>query len=396
MRADGDPPAADGLRLAAGGSPPPAADSTVARILMTADTVGGVWDYSLQLASALREERIRVTLATMGRLPREDQLEAAAAIDTLDVVSRDYRLEWMDDPWDDVARAGEWLLELESDVCPDIVHLNGYPHGTLPWRTPVLMVGHSCVCSWFAAVHGTSPPAEWTTYRANVRSGLQSADMIVAPTQAMLRALSDHYGPLDGVVIPNGRDGRCFSPGVKAPFVLCAGRLWDEAKNIQMLASVAARLPWPVYLAGENGESDGRPFGSANVHMLGRLPAAMLRHWLECASIYALPAKYEPFGLSVLEAALSRCALVLGDIPSLRENWDGAATFVPSDDPEALKEAVGHLIDRSADLRASAERAFDRAKNFPVERMARGYLDAYGALARQAPAIAREGLPCAW
>ncbi len=33
-----------------------------------------------------------------------------------------------------------------------------------------------------------------------------------------------------------------------------------------------------------------------------------------------LPARYEPFGLSVLEAALSGCALVLGDIPSLRES----------------------------------------------------------------------------
>ena len=33
---------------------------------------------------------------------------------------------------------------------------------------------------------------------------------------------------------------------------------------------------------------------------------------LSAASVYVLPAKYEPFGLSVLEAALSGCALVLG------------------------------------------------------------------------------------
>ena len=45
-----------------------------------------------------------------------------------------------------------------------------------------------------------------------------------------------------------------------------------------------------------------------------------IRPWFARAGIYALPAVYEPFGLSVLEAALSGCALVLGDIPSLARN----------------------------------------------------------------------------
>ncbi len=53
---------------------------------------------------------------------------------------------------------------------------------------------------------------------------------------------------------------------------------------------------------------------------------------LQGAGIFLHPAYYEPFGLSVLEAANSHCCLVLADIPSLRELWDGAAVFVdPSD-----------------------------------------------------------------
>jgi glycosyltransferase involved in cell wall biosynthesis len=65
---------------------------------------------------------------------------------------------------------------------------------------------------------------------------------------------------------------------------------------------------------------------------------------MERAAIYVLPARYEPFGLSALEAALSGCALVLGDLPSLREIWGETAVFIPPDDSEALHSAVSALI----------------------------------------------------
>ena len=58
------------------------------------------------------------------------------------------------------------------------------------------------------------------------------------------------------------------------------------------------------------------------------------------AAIYALPAHYEPFGLSILEAAMSGCALVLGDIPSLREIWGDAAVFVHPDNRDAVARCL--------------------------------------------------------
>ena len=62
--------------------------------------------------------------------------------------------------------------------------------------------------------------------------------------------------------------------------------------------------------------------------------------WMARAAIYALPARYEPFGLTALEAGLSGCALVLGDIPSLREVWGETACFVPPDDRDAVIEVL--------------------------------------------------------
>jgi len=358
----------------------------ISRVLMTADTVGGVWDYSLQLADGLSARGTAVMLATMGPVPTDDQLAAAAQVAGLSVVSRDCRLEWMEDPWSDVDAAGQWLLDLESRFNPDVVHLNGYAHGTLPWRAPKLVVGHSCVYSWWAAVRGGAPPSCWSMYRKRVRAGLAAADAVVAPTQTMAAALAQHYGRTGTVVIPNGRDRRYYSPGPKGPFVLCAGRLWDEAKNIGLLVSAARRLPWPVYIAGETTEPGACPPAGAGhearpsrrqVHALGRLPSPVLRQWLACAAIYALPAKYEPFGLSALEAALSGCALVLGDIPSLRENWDGAAAFVPTNDSEALVFCIRGLARSPRDVERLAGLARARAQNLSVERMVDRYLDVY-------------------
>jgi glycosyltransferase involved in cell wall biosynthesis len=95
------------------------------------------------------------------------------------------------------------------------------------------------------------------------------------------------------------------------------------------------------------------------------------------APIYALPARYEPFGFSILEAALSGCALVLGDIPSLHESWEDAATFIPLSDHTALEQAILDLIKYPARLNGFAARARERALLMTSERMAEAYLVAY-------------------
>jgi glycosyltransferase involved in cell wall biosynthesis len=346
---------------------------------MTADAVGGVWRYSLDLASALQERGIDVTVAVMGPFPDKAQL-ADAARRRIPIVQAPFALEWMTDPWNEVARAGEWLLHVEQSVRPDLVHLNGYSHAALPWRTPVLVVAHSCVRSWWRAVHGSAAPAEWDQYTDAVRVGLRSADLVVAPTVAMLAALEDEYGTIDHTtVIPNGRNAPPLPPYDKADVVLTAGRIWDEAKNIQALCDVAPSVPWRVCVAGDARGPDGGERCTRNVEVLGKLASEALGAWYARAAIYALPAKYEPFGLSVLEAAGAGCALVLGDIPSLRENWEGAALFVAPDDRTSLAHALSSLIDDPAQRTALAERARTRAGDFTISRMADAYVTAYAA-----------------
>lgn len=359
------------------------------RLLMTADTIGGVWTYSIELARALRQHA-DIVLAAMGAAATMEQREQAQAAGVR-FYNHPFRLEWMEEPWDDVRAAGTWLLDLEQRFKPDLIHLNNFAHAALPWHSPVVVVGHSCVCSWWEAVHGEPAPASWNHYRDRVRAGLAAADAVVAPTGAMLHALERHYGPFrDSRVVHNGLEARWRPAEQKEPFILCAGRLWDQGKNVALLAEAAPGLTWPVRVAGDARSPDGYETEITNVTFLGRLSRDQLARQMQRSALYALPARYEPFGLSVLEAASHGCALVLGDIGSLRELWQDAALFVSPDDPDALRQTLARLIG-DADLRQHwGGRALSRAAAYPAASMTAAYLDLYDELCCSA-AIERNG-----
>jgi len=351
------------------------------RVLMTADPLGDAWTYVLELSSALAQHGVQVGLATMGAPLRHEQRESARQVPDLELFESGFKLEWMQDPWEDVAAAGEWLLRLEARFGPDIVHLNGYAHAALPWSRPRLVAGHSCVLSWWEAVLGEAAPSGWNRYRAEVTRGLAAADLVIAPSRTMLASLERLYGPIrNGMVVPNGRDPSRFLPGPKDDIVLTAGRLWDPARNVTTLECIAAQLPWPVYLAGEEKSPHDSAVQFTSIRFLGRLSPEALAAWQRRAAIYVLPARYEPFGLSILEAALAGCALILGDIPSLRETWGDAALFVPPNNVRAVKAALEVLIWDTSRRASMAARARARALEFSPQRMAAGYLNAYGRL----------------
>jgi glycogen synthase len=365
------------------------------KVLMTADAVGGVWNYALQLASVLRDSNVQVVLATMGPPPSDDQRVDAAALSNVDLRISTCKLEWMPGAAADVRAAAAWLRDLERETRPDIIHLNGYAHAHLPWRAPVIVVAHSCVASWWRAVHGQTLPDEWDGYVQWVTRGLLCADRVVTPTHAMREALARLYAvDRQAAMIPNCRSGEQWRPAPKEPFVLGAGRIWDPAKNVGTLASAARGLPWPVRLAGEMTSPTGGAAALRGADLLGRLRPSELADLMARAAIYALPARYEPFGLSVLEAALSGCALVLGDIDTLRENWDEVACFVAPDDIEGLHAVLRRLIESPSERQRLGSRARQRAlERFSPERHRDRYLTLYRQLVARDDRIAHPARP---
>jgi glycogen synthase len=351
------------------------------RVLMTADAVGGVWNYSLTLARSMADAGVSYTVAVLGPAPDEAQTAAVSGIPNLRLHHNPGKLEWNpDDPWAEVDAAGVWLLDLARQYQPDVIHLNGYSHAALDFSAPKIVVAHSCVCSWWRAVHGEPAPAEWNEYRRRAGAGLEGADLVLAPSHTMLRDLEREYGPLHrpravaenaAVLIENTPTEN--AAGRRIRFILAAGRFHDESKNLALLQQTARHVPWPVFAAGDGPPCNG-------VHMTGRLAHRAILDRMARAEIFCHPALYEPFGLAPLEAALSGCALALSDIPSLRELWTGAALFFNPHDARSAAKALNQLIEDDSLRRQLAASALARAARFNPRRQAENYLCAYNSV----------------
>src|SRR5947199_184027 len=132
---------------------------------MTTDTVGGVWTYSVELARALAPPGVEIALAAMGGRTWTGQRRQIQDLPNVRLHESEWKLEWMEEPWADVAAAGDWLMQIARNFQPDVVHLNGFAHGQLDFGAPVIVVGHSCVMSWWEAVKGEQAPPKWDRYR---------------------------------------------------------------------------------------------------------------------------------------------------------------------------------------------------------------------------------------
>jgi glycogen synthase len=352
------------------------------KILLTTDTVGGVWDHTVTLARQLDAMGCEVLVAAIGE-PRDERLARIPA--GVQVTWRSYRLEWMQDAEEDVRAAARWLRELAQLWAADVAHLNPLAYAAFGFPCPVVTAVHSDVLSWWAHVHRREAPPGWAAYARMVSDGIRASDAVVTPTQYQSALLWRHYGLHATRVIHNGVEvGDDEPPAEREPLVLCVGRAWDEGKGVDLLEKAMGILgpsAWPVHVLGETVAPHGSVFEARNLVMHGRVERAEVDAWMRRAAIYAAPSRYEPFGLAPLEAALHGCALVLSDVGTFGELWNGCAEFFPSGDAQALAEVLARLCADPARRTRLAEAARKRAlRRYTARRMAEEYAALYGEL----------------
>jgi hypothetical protein len=227
------------------------------RLMMTTDAVGGVWIYATTLARSLGLAGFEVLLVTLGPQPTGAQRATLRGCPGVSLIETDLQLEWLDPAGSDLGRADAVLKHIADGFRPDLVHLNSFREAMFDWDVPTVVVAHSCVNSWADACgeRGAFNGDEWKAYSRSVQGGLKNADVWVAPSRAFREQLRALYG-LDqgGQVIWNGVESRRDKSSSKRPLVLSAGRLWDKAKNVSVVASVASGLEWPVSIAGRSAK----------------------------------------------------------------------------------------------------------------------------------------------
>jgi glycogen(starch) synthase len=359
------------------------------RILMTTDTVGGVWSFTKELSGEFLRNGCAVALVSLGRKPSNAQQAWAAEqsscwetrfrYDALDTP-----LEWMNENGRAFSEAAPVLARVAEEFRADLLLSSQYCFGALECDIPRAVVAHSDVLSWAEACRPNGlEPSKWlNTYCTMVQEGLIGADAVVAPTRWMLDALGKNFDlPREQDVLVNGRTlAELDFASTRKMQAITAGRLWDEAKNLKMLEKVDS--PIPLLIAGEKEyESASLAVGGADIRILGALAEDELLTLFRESGIYVCTSKYEPFGLAPLEAALCGCAVLANDIAPLREVWGDAALYFSG--PESLSSWLWRLSDHPWLLNEAREIAGSRAREFTAERMAAGYLKLFRSMLKQ-------------
>ena len=368
-------------------------------ILITTDTITGVWTYTRELVTSLVTSGARVTLVSFGEIPLPEQITWMDHLHGLDYRPTAFRLEWMQEGQHDFLDSCRYLELLIREVRPDVLHSNQYCYGVLDTDIPRVVVAHGDLISWWLAVHGNQPPrSSWLDwYRAIVAQGMASADVVVSPSGWMRETLRSCFvRPRCERVIHNGRNPIFFNPYLsKDDSVLAVGRLLDAGKQISLLTQHRHEMPVCIVGSDAPGHRLRTPIRAdvklaidrVCVSFKGPQTEAQLRNLYSRAAIYAATSRYEPFGMSPLEAALSRCAIVANDIPTFREIWGDAAIYFERNNAESLADTIKLLSDDRELCRAYGNLAYQRARErFTAKRMVDEYLQLYRSLIKKSAA----------
>jgi glycogen synthase len=365
-------------------------------VLITSDTLNGIWTYTRELVSGLVGRGWRVTLVSFGEIPMPEQTAWMDRLRGLEYHPTAFRVDWMQEGQQDFGDASAYLCALVKELKPDLLHSNHLCYGALPVSVPRIVVAHGDLITWWKAVHGREPKdGAWLRwYRQAISEGLSHASAVVAPSEWMLNTIRSSYGCCEREkVIHNGRNPIFFNPYLtKEDSVLAIGRTLDPAKQLHLLTQHNHPVPVCVVGADETAQSSRLPVradvsfrdGGVGVALKGAQSEPQLRLLYSRAAMFAGTARYEVSGMAILEAALSRCALILNDIPSLREIWGHAAVYFRANDADSLAEAVRILSSDVQMRRNFANRAFQRAREcFNATRMTDNYIQLYHSVSTQ-------------
>ncbi|HZO34923.1 MAG TPA: glycosyltransferase family 4 protein [Gaiellaceae bacterium] len=171
-----------------------------------------------------------------------------------------------------------------------------------------------------------------------------------------------------------------------ATILLSTSRLTRQ-KGVDVAVRALTELPAPTVLVVLGDGPEREPLGALatslgvadRVFLLGRVPDVSA--WLRRAAVYVHPARWEGFGLAVLEAMVCAVPVVATNVSSLPELVaDGdTGVLVPPDDSTALARGIARALAEPQLGAAGRERA---RREFSVWRMADRTVAVYDNLER--------------
>lgn len=273
-----------------------------------------------------------------------------------------------------------------SNFTPDVLHLH---EPIIPGPTIAAMVGAdvAMVATFHAAGEGTQAIKY---FRHPARGAISRVQKKVC-VSSEAKALANKFLPGEYSVIPNAIDLSLYKnvepwPHTK-PVAMFVGR-HEDRKGLRYLIeawlnSDLAQDKMELWVAGtgeETNELIAKTQHCKSIHFLGRISDLELRRRLASSEIFVAPSTGgESFGIILLEAMASNCAIVASDIPGyagvVRNETE--ALMVKPKNSEFIRIAIEELIKDSAKTQTLKINSAKRVKEFSIEKIVDKYRKTY-------------------
>jgi len=212
---------------------------------------------------------------------------------------------------------------------------------------------------------------------------VKNAMCITTPTEYLKNLILDscHYDKIK--VIPNGIHPENFIPKKKDKKILVVSRLF-ERKGVQYVIDAMKDIKdYELVICGdgpykEQLEQQISKLNNNNIHLLGYVSEERLKYEYETSSIFVLPSSAESFGLVLLEAMTSGCAIITTNTTGCPEVVGDSALLVRPKSLEDIRNALIKLINDEelrSELGVKARKRVE--EEFTWEKIAKQYVGVY-------------------
>lgn len=234
----------------------------------------------------------------------------------------------------------------------------------------------------------------WSTKRA-----VRKSEVVIVPTEAVKKDLKKFYGAKNVEVIHHGvtalpklkkvdvlRVLEHYEIDPTVPLFFFVGRL-ETKKNLLVLLEAWAKVQKNhpnarLFLGGMHGHGWETLFDrmekedvSGTVVAPGYLSDLEVAALFQHATALVFPSLEEGFGLPMLQAFMSGCAVICSDIPALREVGENAALYAKAGDPDGFALHMAELINKPKKVEDLVKRGAKHLKEFSWEKAAKQMLE---------------------
>lgn len=250
----------------------------------------------------------------------------------------------------------------------------------------------------------------------------QTCDQVIATTEPQTELLQEHYDVLERhvTVIPPGMDENRFSPtrkeerlelreeyGIQANDVLALGRMATNKgydlllKAMPTVYELAPEARLVAAIGGEESAQDDAGVGElrtlagelgieSQIKWVQYVPDEHLANYYRASSVFALPSRYEPFGMVAIEAMACGTPTVVtvhGGLFELIQFGRHALYADPFRPPEFGAMLAMPLLHERLAQELSAEGARFARRNFGWTGIAKRILDIFNAVQQQSAQV---------